>query len=68
MASLHTPIWLIIAAPIPLGFLLLFQQVKDLRTTSFIYLTTWVIYLVFHISLSAGLHYDSLLPSWRLHS
>lgn len=68
MASLHAPMWLIVAAPIPLGFLLLLYQVKNLRMTSLIYLVTWVVYLSFHIIFSAGLHYDSLMPAWRLHS
>jgi len=28
----------------------------------------WAIYIVFHILLSALLHYDSLIPAWRLHA
>jgi hypothetical protein len=32
------------------------------------YVLIWAIYIVIHIFLSALLHYDSLIPAWRLYS
>jgi hypothetical protein len=32
------------------------------------YASTWTIYIAFHITLSATLHYDDLIPPWRLHA
>ena len=31
------------------------------------YVSTWAIYIVLYILLSAVLRYDSLIPAWRLH-
>jgi hypothetical protein len=32
------------------------------------YVSTWVIYVGFHVLLSAGLRYDYLIPPWHLHA
>lgn len=66
--SLGAPLWAVVAAPIPLDFLLLWYVLRKLRKMLLAYVAIWVIYIVFHILLSTLLHYDSLIPAWRLHS
>lgn len=66
--SLGAPIWAVVAAPIPLDFLLLWYVLRKLGKMFLAYPIIWAIYIVFHILLSALLHYDSLIPAWRLHS
>lgn len=68
MAILRAPLWVIVAAPVPLGFLLLLLQMKNAKRTTAAYFCTWGFYLVFHVLLSSVFRYDSLLPAWRLHS
>jgi len=66
--SLGAPLWAVVAAPIPLDFLLLWYVLRTLRKMLLAYVAIWAIYFVFHILLSRLLHYDSLIPAWRLHS
>jgi hypothetical protein len=66
--SLGAPVWAVVAAPIPLDLLLLWYVLKKLRKMLVAYVAIWAIYIVFHVLLSTLLHYDSLIPAWRLHS
>jgi hypothetical protein len=66
--SLGAPIWLVVAAPIPLDFLLLWYVLREWRRMLLAYVSIWAIYIVFHVLLSWLLRYDSLIPLWRLHS
>jgi hypothetical protein len=66
--SVGAPIWMVVAAPIPLDFLLLWYVLRTLRKMLLAYVLIWAIYIVFHVLLSSVLHYDSLIPAWRLHS
>lgn len=65
--SLGAPIWAVVAAPIPLDLLLLWYVLRKPRKMAVAYLLIWAIYIVIHILLSALLHYDSLIPAWKLH-
>ena len=65
--SLGAPPWAVVAAPVPLDFLLLWYVLRNLRKMLIAYPTIWAIYIMIHIGLSAGLHYDSLVPAWHLH-
>lgn len=66
--SVGAPIWLVVAAPIPLDFFLLWYVLRGLRNMLLAYVAIWAIYIVFHVLLSSLLHFDSLIPAWRLHS
>jgi hypothetical protein len=66
--SLGAPPWAIVAAPVPLDILLLWYVLRKPREMLLAYPLIWAIYIVFHVLLSALLHYDSLIPAWRLHS
>jgi hypothetical protein len=66
--SLGAPLWLVVAAPIPLDFLLLWYVLRRPRAMIVAYVSIWAIYLVVHVAFSALLRYDSLIPSWKLHS
>ena len=66
--SVGAPIWTVVAAPIPLDFLLLWYVLRTLRKMLLAYVLIWTIYVGFHVLLSSMLHYDSLIPAWRLHS
>src|ERR1700692_1653898 len=66
--SLGAPPWAVVAAPVPLDFLLLWYVLSQWRKMWRTYVAIWAIYIVFHILLSALLHYDSLIPAWRLHA
>jgi len=66
--SLGAPPWAIVAAPVPLDILLLWYVLRKPREMVLAYPLIWAIYIVFHVLLSALLHYDSLIPAWRLHS
>jgi hypothetical protein len=68
VASLGAPTWAVVAAPIPLDFLLLWYVLRKLRKMLLAYVAIWAIYIVFHILLSTLLGYDSLIPAWKLHS
>lgn len=68
VASLGAPVWLVVAAPVPVDLYLLWYVLREPRKMVIAYLTVWAIYIVFHVLLSAFLHYDSLVPAWRLHS
>lgn len=67
-ASLGAPAWAIIAAPVPVDIAMLWYVLRLPRKMFLSYAAIWAIYIAMHISLSALLHYDSLIPSWRLHS
>ena len=66
--SFGAPAWVIIAAPIPVDFLVLWYVMRRPRPMAIAYVSTWVVYIVLHIIMSVTLHYDSLIPAWRLHS
>jgi len=66
--SLGASVWAVVAAPIPLDILLLWYVLRHPRKMAIAYVSVWGIYIVLHIALSAALHYDSLVPAWRLHS
>jgi len=53
---------------VPLDFLLLWYVLRQWRKMWRAYVAIWAIYIVIHILLSALLHYDSLIPAWRLHA
>jgi hypothetical protein len=55
--SLGAPIWMVVAAPIPADFFRLWYVLRKLRKMLVAYPAIWAI-----------LHYDSLIPAWRLHS
>jgi hypothetical protein len=66
--SLGAPPWAVVAAPIPLDFLLLWYVLRKWRKMLVAYVAIWAIYILFHVLLSKFLHFDSLIPAWRLHS
>ena len=66
--SFGAPAWLVVLGPIPLDIALLWYVLRRPRTMLTAYIATWAIYIAIHIPLSALLHYDSLVPAWRLHS
>jgi hypothetical protein len=65
--SLGAPAWAVVAAPVPLDILLLWYVLRKPRKMAVAYVSTWALYIVLHILLSAVLRYDSLIPAWRLH-
>jgi hypothetical protein len=65
--SLGAPVWAVVAAPIPLDILLLWYVLRKPRKMAVAYVSTWAVYIVLHMILSSTLHYDSLIPAWRLH-
>jgi hypothetical protein len=66
--SLGAPAWAVVAAPVPLDLLLLWYVLRSRRKMLVAYPAIWGIYIVFHVLLSGLLHFDSLVPAWRLHS
>ena len=66
--SVGAPTWAVVAAPVPLDLVLLWYVLRSPRKMLVAYPAIWAIYLVFHTLLSKLLHYDSLIPAWRLHS
>jgi hypothetical protein len=66
--SLGAPPWAVVAVPVPLDILLLWYVLRKPKEMLLAYPLIWAIYIVFHVLLSALLHYDSLIPAWRLHS
>jgi hypothetical protein len=67
VGSMGVPAWLIFLAPIPLDFLLLWYVMRTPRKMAIAYATTWVVYVLMHVVLSASVHYDNLIPPWRVH-
>ena len=67
VASLGAPPWLVIAAPTAMDFVLLWYVMRTPRKMATAYVCTWATYIVFHVALSAALHYDDLIPPWKLH-
>src|SRR5450432_1133754 len=68
VASLGAPVWLVVAAPIPVDFLLLWYVLRKPRKMFLAYPVIWAIYIGFHLLLSGLLRYDSLIPGWKLHA
>jgi len=68
VASVGAPPWAIIVAPIPVDILLLWYVLREPRKMLLAYPTIWAVYIVLHVMLSSWLHYDSLIPPWKLHS
>jgi hypothetical protein len=68
VASLGAPVWIVVAAPVPLDLLLLWYVLRQPRKMVIAYPTIWAIYAVMHIVLSTFFRYDSLIPLWRLRS
>ncbi len=68
VASLGAPPWAVIAVPIPLDLFLLWYVLGDTRKMLIAYPAIWAIYIAIHLCLSSVIHYDSLIPAWRLHS
>jgi len=66
--SLGAPPWAVVAAPVPLDLLLLWYVLRKPRKMAMAYVLIWAICIVIHKLLSSLLHYDSLVPAWRLHS
>ena len=66
--SLGAPPWAVVAAPVPLDLLLFWYVLRKPRKMAGAYVLIWAIYIMIHILLSSLLHYDSLVPAWRLHS
>jgi hypothetical protein len=66
--GLGAPVWAVVAGPIPLDVLLLWYVLRNPKQMVLAYPLIWVIYILIHIPLSSLLHYDSLIPAWRLHS
>jgi hypothetical protein len=67
VASLGAPPWAVVAADIPLDILLLWYVLRNGRKMLIAYPIIWAIYIVIHILISSTLHYDSLIPGWKLH-
>lgn len=67
-ASLGAPAWVVVAAPLPVDFFLLWYVLRTPRKMAIAYPLIWVFYVLIHIGLSSLLHYDSLIPAWRLHA
>jgi hypothetical protein len=65
--SLGAPALAVVAAPVPLDLLLLWYVLRNLRKMLLAYPAIWAIYIAFHVVLSKLLHFDSLIPVWRLH-
>jgi hypothetical protein len=68
LESLGAPAWAVVAGPIPLDLLLLWYVLRNPKKMVLAYPLIWAIYILTHILLSSLLHYDSLIPAWRLHS
>lgn len=68
IASVGAPPWAVVGGPVPVDILLLWYVLRRPRLMLRAYPLIWAIYVVIHICLSSVLHYDSLIPAWRLHS
>ena len=67
VASIGAPSWLVMALPTACDFVLLWYVMRTPRKMAIAYVSTWAIYIAFHVALSATLRYDNLIPPWRLH-
>jgi hypothetical protein len=65
--SVGAPAWAVVAAPVPLDILLLWYVLRNVRKMAVAYPFIWAIYIALHLLLSSVIHYDSLIPSWKLH-
>jgi hypothetical protein len=68
VASLGAPAWAVIGVPVPVDIFLLWYVLRQPRKMAIAYPTIWAIYIAMHVLLSTLFHYDSLIPSWRVHS
>lgn len=66
--SLGFPAWAVIAAPIPVDIAMLWYVLRTPRKMLVAYPIIWAVYIVLHTGLSSLIHYDSLIPAWRLHA
>lgn len=66
--SLGAPGWAVIASPVLLDIFILWYVLRQPRKMALAYILVWLVYSIFHILLSAILHFDSLIPVWKLHS
>lgn len=67
IADLGARGWAIMAGPMALDFFLLWYVLRTPRKMAMAYVVTWPVYIALHVILSGVLHYDSLIPVWRLH-
>jgi len=67
LAGLGVPAWAVVPALIPLDLFLAWYVLRKPRKIVIAYLSGWVIYVAFHVGLSALFRYDSLIPAWKLH-
>ena len=66
--SVGAPGWAVVASTAPLDVVLLWYILRKPRKILMAYVAIWSIYIVFHLAFSSLLHYDSLIPPWKLHS
>ena len=66
--SVGAPGWAVVVGTAPLDVLLLWYVLRKPRKMLLAYVTIWAIYIAIHMLLSGLLHYDSLIPPWKLHS
>lgn len=65
--KLHSPMWLIILTPFPVGMILLFLFLNENLSHWFItYALTLVVYVILHVAASALFRFHSLIPAWKL--
>lgn len=65
--KLHSPMWLIILTPFPVGMLLLYLFLNEAWSEwLFTYLLTLLIYIIIHILASSMFRFHSLIPAWKL--
>ena len=67
LADGGAPVWLVIAGPLPFDILFLWYLLRKPRAMLISYVSTWAVYAVFHVIMSAGFPHDSLIPPWKLH-
>jgi uncharacterized membrane protein YjjP (DUF1212 family) len=64
---LHSPMWLIILTPFPVGMFLLFMFLDGSFMDWLItYSVTLLIYVILHVIASLFFHFHSLIPAWKL--
>ncbi|MDQ0178141.1 hypothetical protein [Bacillus chungangensis] len=65
--KLHSPMWLIILTPFPVGMVLLFLFLNvNLSHWFFTYALTLVVYVILHVAASSLFRFHSLIPAWKL--
>jgi hypothetical protein len=66
--SLGAQAWVVVVPQVPLDMFVLWHVLRKPQKMAFAYVSICAIYVVFHIGLGMCLHYDSLIPAWRLHA